>query len=142
LERQSKITRRFIRTLPASLRLSLAGERILLTHGSADSPAEGPDEKVPDGVLCQLAQEAGVSAIVTGNSPAPFERKVCDVLFVGPGSVAGIEGEAGPSSYAILEIVAGGRMTISHHRIGPGETGLSGAPIPLPPLPTRDATGA
>jgi predicted phosphodiesterase len=141
-ERQSKITRIFIRALPTSLRLSFAGERVLLTHGSPASSTGCLDEKVPDGVLCQLAQEAGVSAIVTGNSPAPFERKVCDVLLVGPGSVAGIDGEAGPSSYAILEIVAGGRMTVSHHRIGPGETGLSGAPIPLPPLPTRDTTGA
>jgi CHAD domain-containing protein/predicted phosphodiesterase len=142
-QRQSKVTRRFIRALPSSLRLTLAGKSISLTHGSSDIPAGCFDERTPEERLCQIAQECGTSVIVSGHLRRPFIRWACHVLFLQPGTVG--KGEAFPPTYAILEIGPEGSMTVTHHEliIEPAGPGAGGSPHP-PEIPSdvpRDAGG-
>ena len=112
-----KDSRRFMESLPASIRLSVAGKGILLTHGSPLSRTEYLDERTPYGRLCEIARESATSAIVSGHSHLPSVRSVCDTLFVNPGSV-GWPRDGNPlPGYAIIEIAPGGTMTASHYRI-------------------------
>jgi len=112
-----KDSRRYMESLPVSIRLSVAGKGILLTHGSPLSRNEYLDERTPYERLCEIARESGSSAIVTGHSHLPSIRSVCGTLFVNPGSV-GKPRDGNPlPCYAILEIARDGTMTASHHRI-------------------------
>lgn len=112
-----KDSRRYMESLPASIRLSVAGKGILLTHGSPLSRTEYLDERTPYERLCEIARESGSSAIVSGHSHLPSVRSVCNTLFVNPGSVGRPrDGNALPS-YAIIETAPDGAMTASHHRI-------------------------
>ncbi|HVP25989.1 MAG TPA: CHAD domain-containing protein [Methanomicrobiales archaeon] len=149
--RPPKAARRFIRALPASLRLFLGGRRLLLAHGSPGSLTETLDADTPGERLCQIAREARVEAIVSGGSHLPSLRNACQVLFVNPGSVGRPEGTAAPPSYAILEIAPDGMMAVAHHEPGSGPAGpfqgvspvLRGAPVRVPEhrVETRDGTG-
>ena len=112
-----KDARRYMESLPASIRLSVGGKGILLTHGSPLSRIEYLDERTPEGRLCEIARESASSAIVSGHSHLPSVRSVGNTLFVNPGSV-GRPSDGNPlPGYAILEIAVDGTMTASHHRI-------------------------
>ena len=130
--KQSKLTRRFIRALPSSVRFFIAGNRILLTHGSPESPTESLDGGTDEERLCQVARKAGASVIVSGHAHLPFWKNACNVLFVNPGSVCRMEG--GIPSYAILEIGAKGRMTVTSHELRSEPGGNQTAAI-LPGIP-------
>lgn len=142
-QRQSKVPRRFIRALPPSLRLSLAGKSIFLTHGSSDIPSWCFDERTPEDRLCQIAQECGTSVIVSGHLPIPFMKWACHVLFVNPSSIG--RGVASPPTYDILEIGTDGSITVTHHELvtGPVGTGAVGSPQPsqIPSNGPGDAGG-
>lgn len=129
--RQSKITRRFTRALPSSLRLSLAGKSVFLTHGSPEVPPGCFDERTPEERLCQIASKGGASVIVSGHPGHPFIRWACHVLFVHPGSVGG--GDASPPTYAVLEFGPDGSVTATHHEIITGAAGPRAGGSPHPP---------
>jgi CHAD domain-containing protein/predicted phosphodiesterase len=138
-QRQSKITRRFIQALPSSLRLSLAGKSIFLTHGSSDIPAGCFDERTPEERLCQIAQECGTSVIVSGHLCHPFSKWACHVLFVQSGRIGA--GEASPATYAILEIGPEGSMTVTHHELINGPVGPGAVFSPQPSQTPSDGPG-
>jgi len=107
-----------VESLPASIRLSVAGKDILLTHGSPLSPTEYLDDRTPSDRLHEIARESAASVIVTGHSHLPSARSVGNTLFVNPGSVGRPKDGNPHPCYAILEITAGGTVTASHRRIG------------------------
>jgi predicted phosphodiesterase len=113
----NKDSRRYMESLPASIRITIAGKGILLTHGSPLSRAEYLDELTPSERLCGIARESAASAIVSGHSQIPSVRSAGNTLFVNPGSVGRPGDGSPPPNYAILEIAPDGTMTASHHRI-------------------------
>jgi CHAD domain-containing protein/predicted phosphodiesterase len=130
---QPKIARRFFRALPSSLRLSLRGKSIFLTHGSPDMPGGYVDRNTPKEELCRHARETHASVIISGHSCYPYSRQVCGTLFVNPGSVGRVEEDASPATYAILEIGPGEDVTVYHHEIATGPAGINAGISPNSP---------
>ncbi|MDK2890705.1 MAG: hypothetical protein PWR21_1337 [Methanoculleus sp.] len=98
----SRKNRRYLRTLPETVRLTLFGKRLLLTHGSPASITEYITKKTPDQRLKDLAAEAEADIIVTGHSRRPFVTEVDGVWFVNTGS-AGKPGDGDSrAGYALL----------------------------------------
>ncbi|HPH34331.1 MAG TPA: CHAD domain-containing protein [Methanoregulaceae archaeon] len=135
---QSKKTRKFFRTLPTSLRVFVAGKSILITGGSSKAAIGSFDEKTTAERLCEIANEAHASVIVSGSSRMPFTNRACDVLFVHPGSVG--RGGVPFSTFSILEVGLGGSLAVTRHEIvidpvGPGSDSTPRQPEPSsPPL--------
>jgi putative phosphoesterase len=100
-------SRRFLRTLPQQLLLSVQGVRVLLTHGSPASDEEhlGPD--TPPDRLARLAESVDVDVVLCGHSHQPFDRQVNGVRFINPGSVGRPEGEDRRAAYALLTFTRG-----------------------------------
>ena len=85
-------TRAFLEGLPAELRFSLRGTRLLVTHTSPDGRKEGirPDLDPED--LAGLALGARADVVIVGHTHRPFLQEAGQVRFINPGSV----GKAGP----------------------------------------------
>ena len=113
-----KESRRYMESLPGSIRLTVGGKGILLTHGSPLSRAECLDEGTPYERLCTIARESGSSVIVSGRGQLPSIRSACETLFVNPGPVGRPGNEMTLPGYAILEIARNGAITASRYGIG------------------------
>jgi putative phosphoesterase len=97
-------SRSHLRSLPTQLRLTVAGQRILLTHGSPAAADEALTPSTPEHRLQQLARDAHADLVACGHSHQPFARRVSGVLFVNPGSVGRPEGGDPRANWALLEI--------------------------------------
>lgn len=103
-------TRRYMESLPASVRLSVAGKEILLVHGFPSSP----------GVPGEAFGETRAGAVVSCQGRLPSIRSEGNTLFVNPGAVGGFGDGITLPGYAILEIAPGGSMTATHYGIRDG----------------------
>jgi putative phosphoesterase len=106
-ENLSAESRRFLKTLPRELRLSVQGVRVLLAHGSPASDEEHLGPGTPPDRLAHLAQSVNAEAVLCGHSHQAFDRRVNGVRFINPGSVGRPEGDGGRASYALLEFTRG-----------------------------------
>ncbi len=97
--------RRYLKKLPAELRLSIENQTILLTHGSPASNEEPLTDRTPADRLRALALLAEADLICCGHSHVPFQHQVGGALFVNPGSI-GRQADGDPrASYAVLSLM-------------------------------------
>ena len=109
-------SREYLGSLPQQVRLAVAGRRILLTHGSPDSPTEHISPATPATRLAELARRAEADVVICGHSHLPFDRLVGGVLFINTGSVGRPEGRDPRACYALLRL-GPRKLTVQHHRI-------------------------
>ena len=114
-------TRRYLESLPESVRLSVAGKSILLAHGAPPQPsASGGDPPAgsPGGIPHHERPPApGVVVFVSGHGHLPSIRSEGDILYVNPGAVGNTGDGNSPPGYAILEIAPDGTMSATHHTV-------------------------
>jgi putative phosphoesterase len=97
----------WLRALPASLELHLAGARLLLVHGS---PLGDTDYVYPSLTAWALAAKLGADrpdVLACGHSHIPFTRRIAGVRVVNAGSVGRpVDGDP-RGSYALLDLDRG-----------------------------------
>ena len=143
-DRLSAEGREYLRSLPAALRLEMAGRRVLLTHIGLSSADEyvGPD--TPDARLREWAETAAADVVIVGHTHVPLARKVGGVWFINTGSVGRPKDGEPRACYAILTL-GQKRVQVRHYRVNydlenvkspaePGEAqNESAAPPSAPP---------
>jgi len=98
----SKSYRTYLLSLPRSVRLEIAGKRLLMTHGTPESIEEHLYADTPIKRLNEIAEEVKADIIITGHSHEPYVRELQGVFFLNPGSV-GRSGDNNPqTSYAVV----------------------------------------
>lgn len=116
-ENLSEESRAYLAALPREVRLTVAGWRVLLTHGSPASIDEHLYPDTPEQRLAELAETAGADVVVCGHSHRPFVRRAAGVWWINTGSV-GRQDDGDPrATYAFAEI-GEGTLEAEHHRIG------------------------
>jgi putative phosphoesterase len=115
-EHLSPISRKYLKKLPEQRRLTARGWRILLTHGSPDSPDEHLNPDTPEARLCELAKMANADLIICGHSHQPFARWIGNVLFINTGSVGRPDDGDPRATYAILKLKRK-LVEVIHYRI-------------------------
>lgn len=106
-EQLSSKSRRLLKALPETRKLSLGGVAMMLTHGSPAAINEHLSPLTPKNRMAELAKLAGTNVVLCAHSHRAFVRKVGDVLFINPGSVGRPDDGDPRASYAILEITDG-----------------------------------
>ncbi len=79
--------RRYLKKLPTTQRLKVAGLTALLTHGSPDSPQEPLSGETPGSRFRELAETARADLVVCGHSHESFLLRSGGTCFINPGSV-------------------------------------------------------
>jgi len=115
-EQLSKKSRRLLKALPETRRLSLGGVAMLLTHGSPAAIDEHLSPLTPKKRMAELGKLAGTDVVLCAHSHQAFVRKVGDVLFINPGSVGRPDDGDPRASYAILEI-KDGKVKVHLYRV-------------------------
>jgi putative phosphoesterase len=98
----SNRSKKYLGSLPRSLRLQIKGKRWLMTHGSPESINEHIYMNTSEVRLRSLAKKAGADVIILGHSHRPFCRTVDNVTFINPGSVGRPDDRNPKASYAIV----------------------------------------
>lgn len=112
----SKKSRTYLKALPKSQELTLAGQTILMTHGSPASHTEHLLPDTPAERFAELVEIAGTDIVLCGHSHQAFIHEAGDTLFINPGS-AGRPDDGNPlASYAILTI-EGDTVEAVFHRV-------------------------
>jgi len=93
----------FLRSLAPSLRLDLAGRRVLLVHGSPRRMNEYLYEDRPAESFRRLADLAQADVVVFGHTHIPYARLVDGTLFVNAGSVGKPHDGDRRACYAVIE---------------------------------------
>jgi len=112
----TKENRKYLRALPEEQRLSMAGKRVLLTHGSPTSNEEHLYPDTPEERLVALAEIASADVIVCGHSHRHFVRDVGIALYINTGSVGRPDDGDPRACYAILEANPY-RLSVRHYRV-------------------------
>lgn len=108
--------RKYLLGLNRKVRLEVEGYKVLLVHGSPDSPKESLDEQTSKARLRKLADMAHADLILCGRAHAPFARQVEGIWFVNPGSVGQPTDGDPRASYALLTL-AEEEITVRHYRV-------------------------
>lgn len=104
----SQESRKWLAGLPETLRLSLEGHRILLAHGSPDSPKEFLGEETPRDRFAEIIADTGANALLFAHTHRPFCERIDGVLLLNPGSVGRpVDGDP-RASYALLSVTKKG----------------------------------
>ncbi len=112
----SKSSRKYLHSLPESQKITLAGKKVLMTHGSPASPTEHLLAETPMARFSELAAIAGTDIVLSGHSHQSYTIEEDGVLFVNPGSVGRPDDGDPRASYAILTI-EGDRVSVEHFRV-------------------------
>lgn len=112
----SKKSRKYLKSLPKTQELTLAGKSILMTHGSPASSTEHLLPKTPDSRFAELAEIAGTDIVLCGHSHQSFTYESGKTLFINPGSVGRPDDGNPLASYAILTI-ENGTVDVAFYRI-------------------------
>ncbi len=108
--------RRYLRHLSRELRFTIAGQRVLITHGSPISTKEQLTPKTPLSRLRALAEVANADIVCCGMSHLAFTRRAHHTYFINPGSIGHPEDDDPRAAYAILTLTAGAIQT-EHYRV-------------------------
>lgn len=112
----SKKSRAYLKSLPRQRRLTMAGKRILLVHGSPDSIKEYLRPETPESRLREVAASADADVIISGHAHEPFVHDVAGVLFINTGSVGRPDDGDPRATYAILRVTPE-TLQVEHHRV-------------------------
>lgn len=108
--------RRYLRLLPREVRQDVAGQRVLLAHGSPISIEEHLTPATPQARLRELAQTAAADLVICGHSHQPFVRRVDGVWFINTGSVGRPDDGDPRACYALLDLDTQG-LNVQHYRL-------------------------
>ena len=97
-------SRKYLWSLPQTLRRKIGRFDILLTHGSLESIDEPVFPDTPEERLIELGQTADADIIVMGHTHRFMNRKVGQQYFINPGSVGLPLKKDLRASYALLNI--------------------------------------
>ena len=110
----SAVSKEYLRGLPSSIRLEVAGKKVLVVHGSPDSMDEYIDPNTTEKRLRQLAKSAGVDVLIAGHAHRPLDKEVGGTRFVNSGSV-GRQDDGDPrATYAIVTFEP---LGVEHRRV-------------------------
>ncbi|MFC1714579.1 YfcE family phosphodiesterase [Candidatus Poribacteria bacterium] len=112
----SKPSRKYLDSLPAEVRMEIAGKRILLTHGSPAANDEYIRSSTSAERLHELAELAEADIVISGHSHQPFKEKFEGVWFINTGSVGRPDDGDPRACYAIMQIRPG-FFQLRHYRI-------------------------
>jgi predicted phosphodiesterase len=119
----SKLSLKYLASLPRELWLYTSGKYLLLTHGSPASQAEHLLPNTPVARLRELAilatskmDSQSVDGIICGHSHREFARQVDSTWFINTGSIGRPDDGDPRACYAILQINAG-VFQINHFRL-------------------------
>lgn len=101
-ENLSPESREHLEALPETLRLAVGRWKILLVHGSPESPREHLDPKTTEERLASLGEQCGADVVCCGHSHVPFSRRVGDRIFINPGSVGRSDDGDPRATYALV----------------------------------------
>jgi putative phosphoesterase len=95
----------FLRSLPAELRVELAGRTIIVHHGSPTSDTEfvSPYKPLPPSVAQFWDTEPGV-VLILGHTHLPMIERTERGTIINPGSVMGVPGVQTSYSFAVVEL--------------------------------------
>jgi len=104
----------YLDSLPKELRLEIADQRVLITHGTPDSVDEHIYPDSPEERLQEIAAKANADVIITGHSHTQMKRVVDGVTFINPGSVGRpVDGDP-KAEYAVLSF---NPLTVKFRRV-------------------------
>lgn len=103
----SKTSRKYLKNLPRTKKLFLAGKTIFLAHGSPEDIEENITEDTPEERFLQLAEKADADIVVTGHTHFPLAKKVKNTWFLNPGTVGHPLGNDLRACYALLQMRPG-----------------------------------
>ncbi len=107
-------SRKYLKELPRTIRLDVAGKKILVVHGSPDSMDEYIDPNTKEKRLRQLAEETGADVLIAGHAHRPLDKQVDGTRFINSGSV-GRQDDGDPrATYAILTLEP---LAVEHRRV-------------------------
>ncbi len=115
-EQLSEASRNYLASLPEQRRMTIAGKKILLVHGSPSSVDEHLYSDTPRKRLAELAHLAGANLIICGHSHEAFVRHVASSWFINTGSVGRPDDGDPRSTYAMLEL-RGEAFEVRHSRV-------------------------
>lgn len=115
-EHLSKESLRYLESLPEQIRLEVEDRRVLLTHGSPQSPDEHLTPDTPQERLGDLAEMAQADIVICGHSHQPFVRRADGVWFINTGSVGRPDDGDPRACYAMMEITQR-KLQVRHYRI-------------------------
>jgi putative phosphoesterase len=102
IEELAKSCELYLYSLPRTLRLEVAGKKLLVTHGSPESVEERIHHDTPVKQLKILADAAKSDLIIVGHSHEQFWKQANGASFINPGSV-GRPSDGNPQvAYAVL----------------------------------------
>lgn len=110
----SRENRGYLMGLPRTLRFTLRGISILVTHGSPDSITEYLVNGTPESRYKEIAASTGADIVVTGHAHLPSLRQVDGVWFVNCGSVGRTEDGDPRACYVLLTLDP---FSIEHIRV-------------------------
>ena len=112
----SKKSRKYLRSLPQEIRLEVAGQCVLLTHGSPVSNEEPLTPDTPEERLRELAHLAGADLVICGHSHQAFTRQVDGVWFINTGSVGRPDDGDPRAAYAVMHLEPD-LVEVRHYRV-------------------------
>ncbi len=117
LDRLTSENRKFLGSLPTTVRTSLAGVPAFLTHGSPDSPLwEYVDPSTHEALFGHYLTKLGVKICGVGHTHLPFVWRGADGTVFNPGSVGQPRDGDWRASYALVT-VDGGEAAVSTARV-------------------------
>lgn len=100
----SKLSRKYLQSLPREVRMEIADKKILLTHGSPASNKDYIGSDTSAEQLYKLADMAEADIVISGHSHRAFKSKVGDVWFINTGSVGRPDDGDPRACYAIMQL--------------------------------------
>ncbi|MBP2132738.1 putative phosphoesterase [Methanomicrobium sp. W14] len=97
-------SRRYLKSLPRYIRLSIEDKSLYITHGSPESIKEYIDEDTPVPRLEEFLKETGADIIVSGHTHLPFAKEINGKWFINTGSVGRPEDGDPRACYALLTV--------------------------------------
>jgi len=92
----------WLRALPFERTLVLAGQRILLVHGSPRSEREEIRRDTPDDSVREMIAGVQADLVLYGHTHEPLDRVVEGVRLINPGAVGYPQGEEASARYLLL----------------------------------------
>ncbi len=98
----SKSCETYLRSLPRSITLEMAGKKLLMVHGSPNSIEEHIYLDTTEKRLKELARTVNADVVIMGHSHLQFAREVNGVSFINPGSVGRPDDGNPQTAYAVV----------------------------------------
>ena len=109
-------TRAYLAGLPRSLRLTIAGHRVLAVHGSPDQVRQYVRPDHPRAELAAWLEREAVDLLLMGHTHQPLVARLERGLAVNPGSVGYAKDGDPRASYALIEL--GPEIAVQIVRVG------------------------